>query len=90
MLGELFDLKCVLCSTKRVKTDDVVAVLGSTKALRELWNPPLTRSAISHWKGEVPKLRVYQIREKRPDIDARIAALPRAPVEEQSVREVST
>jgi len=71
----MVDTQCLVCCTVGVKTKDLISLFGSVQAVRRLWTPPLTRSAIYQWGEEVPELRVYQLREKHPDIDARIAAL---------------
>ena len=52
---------------------DLVAVFGSQQAIADLFG--ITKGAVSQWPEEVPELRVYQLREKCPDIDVRIAAL---------------
>ena len=58
-----------------MKKSDLVAVLGSQKALADLLD--ITGSAVSQWPEELPELRIYQVREKLPDIDERLAALNR-------------
>lgn len=58
-----------------MKAKDLLAVYGSVEAIRNLWTPPLTRSAIYQWledDGDVPELRAYQIHEMVPDINKRI------------------
>jgi len=58
-----------------VTKSDLIAVLGSQRAIAELLG--ITKGAVSQWPERLPDLRVYQVREKIPDIDQRIAALPR-------------
>lgn len=53
--------------------EDAIAVAGSIPALADLLD--ISQHAIYQWKPVVPKLRQYQIREKIPDFDARLAAL---------------
>jgi predicted transcriptional regulator len=56
-----------------MKTADLIRLFGGvTRTARVLG---ITKSAVSQWGEDVPELRVYQIREKRPTIDAEIAAL---------------
>lgn len=50
---------------------ELIAVLGSQKALADLLG--ITRSAVSQWPEEIPALRMYQVLDKIPDIQARIA-----------------
>jgi hypothetical protein len=62
-----------------VKPKPLIALYGSVNAVCALWTPPLTRSAIYQWleNDEVPELRQFQIREKNPEIDEQLAALPK-------------
>lgn len=59
-----------------VRTADVISVFQSAKALADFLG--LSKSAISQWGDEVPALRVYELREKRPALDSEIAALVKA------------
>lgn len=66
-----------------MKKSELLAVYGTLDALGAVFAPvnngvPLTRSAISQWDDEIPQLRVYQLRELVPDIDARIDAARQA------------
>jgi len=63
------------CILEGVRTKDLIAVFGSVQAVRSLWNPPLSRSAIYQWGEAVPELRAYQIHEMYPDINKRIRAI---------------
>lgn len=54
-----------------MRTDDLISVFDTATALAEFLG--VTKSAISQWGETVPELRVFQIREKRPSIDAEIA-----------------
>jgi predicted transcriptional regulator len=56
-----------------MKKSDLVAVLGSQRALAALLD--ITPSAVSQWPEDLPELRIYQVRDKVPDIDQRIATL---------------
>jgi len=56
-----------------VRTQDLIAVFGTQQAIGELFQPPISKSAVSQWGGEVPELRVFQLRKRFPDIDERIA-----------------
>jgi hypothetical protein len=60
-----------------VKTKDLFAVFGDVHGVRNIWTPPLSKSAIYQWGDEVPELREFQIRKKHPDIDERIAKAKR-------------
>lgn len=51
----------------------LIAVLGSQQAIAELLG--ITKGAVSQWPEEVPRLRQYELRERRPSIDAELAAL---------------
>jgi hypothetical protein len=56
-----------------MKTQDLIALFGTLELVgREVG---VSKSAVSQWGEFVPPLRVYQFREKHPDIDRRIAAL---------------
>lgn len=52
---------------------DVVAVFGTASALAQFLG--IEKSAVSQWGEEIPKLRQYELREKRPSIDREIAQL---------------
>lgn len=58
-----------------MRTADVIAVFGSSKALAECLG--VSKSAISQWGDLVPELREYQLRDKRPNIEREIAQLER-------------
>lgn len=60
------------CCNHLVKTKSLIALYGSVNAVRELWTPPLSRSAIYQWGEEVPELREFQLREMIPGIDKRL------------------
>jgi hypothetical protein len=66
--------RTVCCKMAGVKTKDLLAVFGSVHAVRALWSPPLSRSAIYQWGEDVPELRAYQIHEMVPNINQRIRA----------------
>jgi DNA-binding transcriptional regulator YdaS (Cro superfamily) len=53
-----------------MRTDDVVSLFGTAKALADFLE--ITESAVSQWGKEVPRLRQYELREKRPSIDKEI------------------
>lgn len=48
-----------------MKTQQAIKLAGSAKALAELLG--ITQSAISQWGKEVPELRVWHLRQLRPD-----------------------
>lgn len=48
-----------------MKTKLAIKRAGSRKALADLLG--ISKAAISQWGPTVPELRVYQLREKRPD-----------------------
>ena len=56
-----------------MKTQELIAVFGTQQAIGELFQPPISKSAVSQWGREVPELRVFQLRKRFPDIDERIA-----------------
>lgn len=56
-----------------MRTDAVIAVFGSAKALADCLG--VSKSAISQWGDEIPALREYQLREKRPSIERELAAI---------------
>ena len=58
-----------------MKKAALVEVLGSQQAIAELLE--ISKGAVSQWPPIVPELRQYQIREKIPDIDRRLAAAAR-------------
>jgi hypothetical protein len=62
--------------------EDAIAVLGSIRALADLLG--ISVHAIYQWGPAVPRLREYEIREKIPDFDAKLAALPRRPDQDQA------
>lgn len=71
----MVDKRVTACCNHLVKTKALIALYGSVQAVRELWTPPLSRSAIYQWPEDVPELRAFQLREKIPDIDKRLASL---------------
>lgn len=58
-----------------MKTQTLVNLFGSQQAVGDLFG--ITKSAVSQWGDEVPELRVYQLRERVPNIDSQIAAMPK-------------
>lgn len=58
-----------------MKTRELIAIFGTLQAIGDLFDPPISRSAICQWGNDVPELRQYQLRERVPNIDAQIAAL---------------
>jgi hypothetical protein len=56
-----------------MRKEDAIAVAGSNKALADLLG--ISVHAIYQWGVTIPRLREYQLREKIPDFDARLAAL---------------
>lgn len=48
-----------------MKTQDAIDLAGSRSALARILG--LTPSAITQWGDEIPKLRVYELRELRPE-----------------------
>lgn len=67
----------VWCKIHGVKTKALIELCGSVRAVRALWKPALSQSAVYQWGEDVPKLRVYQLRENHPNIEERIAAQKR-------------
>ena len=57
-----------------MKKSDLLAVFGTLEAIGAVFDPPITRSAVSQWRYKIPKLREYQIRELVPNIEKQIAA----------------
>lgn len=57
-----------------MKKSDLLAVFGTLEAIGAVFDPPITRSAVSQWRYKIPELRAYQIRELVPNIDRLIAA----------------
>jgi hypothetical protein len=56
-----------------MKSKDVFKLYGNKSRVAVALG--LTRAASSWWGEEVPLLRQYQLRERRPTIDAEIAAM---------------
>lgn len=56
-----------------MRKEDAIAVAGSNKALADLLG--ISVHAIYQWGTAVPRLRVFELRAKIPDFDARLAAL---------------
>ena len=56
-----------------MKTALVIELFGSATALGVFLG--ISKSAVSQWGDEVPELRAYKLREKRPTIDDELAAL---------------
>ncbi len=56
-----------------MKTSDLLRIFGTLQGVADLFD--ISRSAVCQWGEEVPQLREYQLREKVPDIDSRIAEL---------------
>jgi hypothetical protein len=50
-----------------MKTDQLVRLYGSKTAIAEALT--ISKQAISEWGDDVPLLRQYQLRERRPTID---------------------
>ena len=48
-----------------MKTKDAIDLAGSRSALARILG--LTPSAITQWGDEIPKLRIYELRELRPE-----------------------
>lgn len=48
-----------------MKTKHAIKLAGSAKALADLLG--ISKSAVSQWGNTVPELRVYRLRELRPD-----------------------
>lgn len=59
-----------------MKTDAVIELFDTATAVAEFLG--ISKSAVSQWGDEVPDLRIYQLREKRPTIDDELAALKEA------------
>jgi hypothetical protein len=56
-----------------MKTTLLVRLYGSKTALADALG--IYKQAISQWGDDAPLLRQYQLRERRPTIDAELAAL---------------
>lgn len=56
-----------------MRKEDAIAVAGSNRALADLLD--ISLHAIYQWGATIPRLREYQLREKIPDFDARLATL---------------
>lgn len=48
-----------------MKTETAITLAGTSAELARILG--LSRAAISQWPDDVPPLRVYQLREKRPE-----------------------
>lgn len=57
-----------------MKTEAVTRVFGTKVAIADFLG--ISKQAVSDWGDEVPPLRQYELRERRPTIDQEIAALP--------------
>lgn len=49
-----------------MNTQHLIHELGSAKAVAELFG--ITQGAVSQWGDTVPTLRLYQLRDLRPDL----------------------
>lgn len=49
----------------RMKTEKAISLAGSATALAKILG--LTPGAISQWSEDVPQLRVYQLKELKPE-----------------------
>lgn len=49
-----------------MNTQHLIRLVGSAKAVSELFG--ITQSAVSQWGETVPTLRLYQLRDLRPDL----------------------
>jgi len=49
-----------------MNTQHLIHLLGSAKAVAELFG--ITQGAVSQWGDTVPTLRLYQLRDLRPDL----------------------
>lgn len=48
-----------------MKTSNAIELAGGVSALAEILD--ITHSAVSQWGDDIPKLREYELREKRPE-----------------------
>lgn len=55
-----------------MKTSTAIKLAGSAKALAGILG--ITQAAVSQWGEMVPELRIYQLREKRPEWFAKAPA----------------
>lgn len=58
-----------------MKKADLVILFGTQQAIADFLG--IGKSAVSQWPELVPELRQYQIREKDPQIDRKLAAARR-------------
>lgn len=56
-----------------MKTAELIRLFGGVTRTAEVFG--VTKSAVSQWGDEVPPLRVYQLRERRPSIDDELAVM---------------
>lgn len=50
-----------------MKAKTYIKLAGGTRRLGQLFKPPVTRQAVQQWKKKMPMLRIYQLRDIRPD-----------------------
>jgi len=57
-----------------MKTSNAIELAGSVTALAEILD--ITHSAVSQWGDNIPRLREYELREKRPEWFTRQSGRP--------------
>lgn len=57
-----------------MNTQHLIHELGSAKAVAELFG--ITQGAVSQWGDTVPTLRLYQLRDLRPDLKVELPQVP--------------
>jgi hypothetical protein len=58
-----------------MKTSSAIQLAGGVSALAEILN--ITHSAVSQWGDDIPRLREYELRDKRPEWFVRQAGRPK-------------
>ena len=61
-----------------MKTELVFRLFGSAAEVSRVLG--ISRAAASQWGERVPELRAYQLRERRPTIDAELAEMEQAAI----------